>query len=110
MKKLTYNGHPVQVHGYIKMRGVDIVTVEAVDDSMPFVGGKYPTRTNFKVVRLDELIIDDPCPHENTVVHTTGGMHFDGEPWDDIEESLVCIDCGSTVDEEAIHTEEMPHG
>lgn len=41
------------------------------------------------------------CPKHGTVHDTkfyiTGGWHFDGEPWDDIEEHLVCAQCGEEV-------------
>jgi hypothetical protein len=34
------------------------------------------------------------CPHLRTVVDTKGGYHFSyGEPWDDIVEELLCLDC-----------------
>ncbi len=41
-----------------------------------------------------------PCMHRNVVVETSGGMHFsEGEVWDDIQEKLVCLDCGEYVTE-----------
>ena len=37
------------------------------------------------------------CPHQHVEEFVTGGWHFDGEPWDDIQTSLICLDCGETV-------------
>lgn len=33
------------------------------------------------------------CDHE-WVTHSTGGMHFNGEPWDDITTQDICRKCG----------------
>ncbi len=39
------------------------------------------------------------CDHTNTVLNITGGYHFDPQegPWDDIQEEVICIDCGQIV-------------
>lgn len=42
----------------------------------------------------------DICPHKNTELLITGGMHFAaGEVWDDIREEVYCLDCHQTLDE-----------
>ena len=42
---------------------------------------------------------DKACLHESgTEAHTTGGMHFDGEAWDDICLHGLCVDCGEHID------------
>ena len=39
-----------------------------------------------------------PCRHPETVLNTTGGMHFSaGEVWDDLEDHVVCKGCGHEV-------------
>ena len=41
-----------------------------------------------------------PCMHRNVVVEITGGRHFsEGEVWDDIQEKLVCLECGEYLTE-----------
>ena len=41
-----------------------------------------------------------PCLHRNIVLETSGGTHFSaGEVWDDIQESLLCLDCMEHVTE-----------
>jgi len=52
------------------------------------------------------------CKHENTVLNTSGGMHFDeGSVWDDIKEELFCLDCRQIIPVEEVpsdNTEEIP--
>ena len=49
------------------------------------------------------------CEHLNTRVEMTGGMYLSqGEPTDDIEEKLLCLDCFEYVEE--IKTELDPEG
>lgn len=36
--------------------------------------------------------------------YTGGGMHFNGEPWDDIEDHIICPRCGNDV--EIVKTED----
>jgi hypothetical protein len=39
-----------------------------------------------------------PCEHKNTAINTTGGFHFSGgEVWDDLEDTVICLDCGETI-------------
>ncbi len=38
-----------------------------------------------------------PCEHKRTVISTTGGYHFNAEVWDDLEDSIVCLDCGKEL-------------
>jgi len=39
------------------------------------------------------------CPHHHTFIDTTGGWHFyGGEVWDDLEDHLICQDCGAHLD------------
>lgn len=51
------------------------------------------------------------CPHEQVELSQTGGWHFDGEPWDDIVEVFICLDCGCSVypveDHEPLLTTEL---
>ncbi|MEN6572054.1 MAG: hypothetical protein ABFD24_09455 [Anaerolineaceae bacterium] len=39
------------------------------------------------------------CSHpvDRVTIVTTGSMHFDGEPWDDYDSILICLDCGKEV-------------
>ena len=39
-----------------------------------------------------------PCEHTRTIIETTGGYHFDGEPWDSLSECVICADCGQVLD------------
>ena len=60
------------------------------------------------------------CMHPRATTEITGGMHFSaGEVWDDIQERLVCLECGEYVTEEevragwgavSISTLEVSHG
>lgn len=34
------------------------------------------------------------CDHD-WVTHASGGMHFNGEPWDNIKEEIICMKCGA---------------
>jgi hypothetical protein len=46
-----------------------------------------------------------PCLHRHVIIETTGGMHFSaGEVTDNIQESLLCLDCLEYLDEEEIRT------
>ena len=47
------------------------------------------------------MTVSDPlCPHLRTVINTRGGYHFTaGEPWDDIVDELLCLDCYEVIDE-----------
>ncbi len=41
-----------------------------------------------------------PCMHRRVTTEVTGGRHFsEGEVWDDIQERLVCLECGDYVTE-----------
>ena len=46
------------------------------------------------------------CDHE-WVYSTSGGMHFTGEPWDDIKIEVVCKNCGVELPEEKAKLEEI---
>jgi len=38
------------------------------------------------------------CEHDNTVLDVRGGHHYAaGEVWDDIEESVYCLDCQTVI-------------
>ena len=44
-----------------------------------------------------------PCLHRHIVTVTTGGRHFSqGDVWDDIHESLLCLDCMECFSESEI--------
>jgi hypothetical protein len=46
-----------------------------------------------------------PCLHRHIVPVATGGLHFSqGEVWDDIHESLLCLDCMEYFSESEIRT------
>lgn len=46
------------------------------------------------------------CDHKNTTLLTTGGFHFSaGEVWDDIEETVICLDCGEEVQPQPVEIE-----
>jgi hypothetical protein len=41
-----------------------------------------------------------PCAHRRVTTEFTGGRYFiEGEVYDDIQEKLVCLDCGEWVTE-----------
>jgi hypothetical protein len=41
-----------------------------------------------------------PCPHRNITTVLVGSRRFiQGEPWDNIQERLLCLDCGDYVSE-----------
>jgi len=43
------------------------------------------------------------CMHRRVTTEIAGGMHFsEGEVWDDIQERLVCLECGEYVTEEEV--------
>ena len=52
------------------------------------VAGRWVDLTEFALL-LDQA----KCPHEH--VSRTGGFHFDGEVWDDVQD--VCDDCGEVL-------------
>lgn len=42
---------------------------------------------------------DRHCPHLNTMIVTSGGMHYSGgDVWDDIFERCICLECGQEID------------
>lgn len=45
-------------------------------------------------------------PADRVSIVTTGSMHFDGEPWDDYDTILICLDCGLEVIPEKIEDPE----
>jgi hypothetical protein len=46
-----------------------------------------------------------PCMHLRVATEVTGGRHFsEGEVWDDIQERLVCLECGEYVSEAEVRT------
>lgn len=51
----------------------------------------------FKLLETDYA---NTCEHdpEHVVLNVTGGMHFNGEPWDDINETFICLDCWADVE------------
>lgn len=55
------------------------------------------------------------CPNcgtvTDTILYTSGSMHFDGEPWDDYEDHELCAGCGAeclVIPEPAPEITEIP--
>jgi hypothetical protein len=61
-----------------------------------------------------------PCLHRRVTTEITGSRRIvEGEVWDDIQERLVCLECGEYVTEEEVRAgwgqfpfskEEVSHG
>lgn len=42
------------------------------------------------------------CLHRNLGLETWGGMHYSGgEVWDDLEDYVICLDCGAEFNDRA---------
>jgi hypothetical protein len=48
-------------------------------------------------------------PAERVTIVTTGSMSFDGEPWDDFDTELICLDCGLKVEPDQVAETESEH-
>lgn len=62
------------------------------ESSKVYMATDYSIRFNFS-----------PCLHRHVKTVITGGMHFSGGVlWDDIQENLLCLDCGEYVSEQEV--------
>lgn len=55
---------------------------------------------------MNKLIVSQECKHSKTIEYTTGSMWFDGyEVMDDLEQHLICAECGKELNGESIRVE-----
>ena len=61
--------------------------------------------------KLFDLLIQERCQHNHTELNSYGGQYLTGgEVWDNIEEELICLDCGKVlpVGSDPIPEDEIP--
>lgn len=69
----------------------------------------FPTVAPIYQGEIIEACQGVPCTHEHTAVCTVGSTSFvDGEPFDNVTDTLVCLDCGATLWGDALAEADIP--